>query len=79
MDEKIQLGPRAQVTWVKGSSGGAKASDSGEMTQRAEASLCEKDLETQHRSEKKEKTLFITQPSFFHLVSLRKTPRLTQR
>lgn len=30
MDEKIQLGPRAQVTWVKGSSGGAKASDSGE-------------------------------------------------
>ncbi|XP_023125563.1 eukaryotic translation initiation factor 4 gamma 3 isoform X6 [Amphiprion ocellaris] len=28
MDEKIQLGPRAQVTWVKGSSGGAKASDS---------------------------------------------------
>uniref|UniRef100_A0A8C5GSC5 Eukaryotic translation initiation factor 4 gamma, 3a n=1 Tax=Gouania willdenowi TaxID=441366 RepID=A0A8C5GSC5_GOUWI len=27
MDEKIQLGPRAQVTWVKGSSGGAKASD----------------------------------------------------
>lgn len=39
MDEKIQLGPRAQVTWVKGSSGGAKASDSGinytyELTQR---------------------------------------------
>ncbi|XP_076003211.1 eukaryotic translation initiation factor 4 gamma 3-like [Genypterus blacodes] len=28
MDEKIQLGPRAQVRWVKGSSGGAKASDS---------------------------------------------------
>uniref|UniRef100_A0A8D3DIT2 Eukaryotic translation initiation factor 4 gamma 3 n=1 Tax=Scophthalmus maximus TaxID=52904 RepID=A0A8D3DIT2_SCOMX len=28
MDEKIQLGPRAQVTWVKGSSGGAKANDS---------------------------------------------------
>ncbi|KAM3878555.1 eukaryotic translation initiation factor 4 gamma 3 [Diretmus argenteus] len=27
-DEKIQLGPRAQVNWVKGSSGGAKASDS---------------------------------------------------
>ncbi|XP_077582198.1 eukaryotic translation initiation factor 4 gamma 3 [Stigmatopora nigra] len=27
MDEKIQLGPRAQVTWVKGSSGGAKASE----------------------------------------------------
>ncbi|MEQ2157600.1 hypothetical protein GOODEAATRI_003374, partial [Goodea atripinnis] len=33
MDEKIQLGPRAQVTWVKGSSGGAKASDSGKMPQ----------------------------------------------
>ncbi|TNN27758.1 Eukaryotic translation initiation factor 4 gamma 3 [Liparis tanakae] len=32
MDEKIQLGPRAQVTWVKGSSGGAKASDSGKKT-----------------------------------------------
>lgn len=32
MDEKIQLGPRAQVTWVKGSSGGAKASDSGKNT-----------------------------------------------
>lgn len=32
MDEKIQLGPRAQVTWVKGSSGGAKASDSGETS-----------------------------------------------
>uniref|UniRef100_A0A667YGZ8 Eukaryotic translation initiation factor 4 gamma 3 n=1 Tax=Myripristis murdjan TaxID=586833 RepID=A0A667YGZ8_9TELE len=29
MDEKIQLGPRAQVNWMKGSSGGAKASDSG--------------------------------------------------
>ncbi|XP_035033946.1 eukaryotic translation initiation factor 4 gamma 3-like [Hippoglossus stenolepis] len=28
MDEKIHLGPWAQVTWVKGSSGGAKASDS---------------------------------------------------
>ncbi|XP_068598109.1 eukaryotic translation initiation factor 4 gamma 3 [Brachionichthys hirsutus] len=28
MDEKIQLGPRAQVTWGKGSSGGAKACDS---------------------------------------------------
>ncbi|XP_056129104.1 eukaryotic translation initiation factor 4 gamma 3 isoform X2 [Lampris incognitus] len=28
MDEKIQLGPRAQVNWIKGSSGGAKASDS---------------------------------------------------
>ncbi|XP_053267682.1 LOW QUALITY PROTEIN: eukaryotic translation initiation factor 4 gamma 3-like [Pleuronectes platessa] len=28
MDEKIQLGPRAQVTWVKGSGGGAKANDS---------------------------------------------------
>ncbi|XP_034449325.1 eukaryotic translation initiation factor 4 gamma 3-like [Hippoglossus hippoglossus] len=28
MDEKIHLGPRAQVSWVKGSSGGAKASDS---------------------------------------------------
>uniref|UniRef100_A0A667YMW3 Eukaryotic translation initiation factor 4 gamma 3 n=1 Tax=Myripristis murdjan TaxID=586833 RepID=A0A667YMW3_9TELE len=28
MDEKIQLGPRAQVNWMKGSSGGAKASDS---------------------------------------------------
>ncbi|XP_037346868.2 eukaryotic translation initiation factor 4 gamma 3 isoform X5 [Pungitius pungitius] len=27
-DEKIQLGPRAQVTWGKGSSGGAKASES---------------------------------------------------
>uniref|UniRef100_H3CBX3 Eukaryotic translation initiation factor 4 gamma 3 n=1 Tax=Tetraodon nigroviridis TaxID=99883 RepID=H3CBX3_TETNG len=31
MDEKIQLGPRAQVTWVKGSSGGAKASDLGKV------------------------------------------------
>ena len=30
MDEKIQLGPRAQVNWMKGSSGGAKASDSGQ-------------------------------------------------
>lgn len=39
MDEKIQLGPRAQVTWVKGSSGGAKASDSGKMPQQAETSL----------------------------------------
>lgn len=29
IDEKIQLGPRAQ-NWIKGSSGGAKASDSGE-------------------------------------------------
>uniref|UniRef100_A0A672LPG6 Eukaryotic translation initiation factor 4 gamma 3-like n=1 Tax=Sinocyclocheilus grahami TaxID=75366 RepID=A0A672LPG6_SINGR len=31
IDEKIQLGPRAQVNWVKGSSGGAgaKASESG--------------------------------------------------
>uniref|UniRef100_A0A8B9J3X8 Eukaryotic translation initiation factor 4 gamma, 3a n=1 Tax=Astyanax mexicanus TaxID=7994 RepID=A0A8B9J3X8_ASTMX len=30
MDDKIQLGPaRAQLNWMKGSSGGAKASDSG--------------------------------------------------
>uniref|UniRef100_A0AAR2IWN6 Eukaryotic translation initiation factor 4 gamma, 3a n=1 Tax=Pygocentrus nattereri TaxID=42514 RepID=A0AAR2IWN6_PYGNA len=29
IDDKIQLGPRAQINWVKGSSGGAKASDSG--------------------------------------------------
>uniref|UniRef100_A0A8C7HVR9 Eukaryotic translation initiation factor 4 gamma 3 n=1 Tax=Oncorhynchus kisutch TaxID=8019 RepID=A0A8C7HVR9_ONCKI len=29
MDEKIQLGPRASLNWMKGSSGGAKASDSG--------------------------------------------------
>uniref|UniRef100_A0A671NFN7 Eukaryotic translation initiation factor 4 gamma 3-like n=1 Tax=Sinocyclocheilus anshuiensis TaxID=1608454 RepID=A0A671NFN7_9TELE len=31
IDEKIQLGPRAQVNWIKGSSGGAgaKASESG--------------------------------------------------
>ncbi|XP_062317767.1 eukaryotic translation initiation factor 4 gamma 3 isoform X5 [Osmerus eperlanus] len=28
VDEKIQLGPRAQLNWMKGSSGGAKASDS---------------------------------------------------
>ncbi|XP_030634154.1 eukaryotic translation initiation factor 4 gamma 3 [Chanos chanos] len=27
IDDKIQLGPRAQVNWMKGSSGGAKASD----------------------------------------------------
>uniref|UniRef100_A0A8C1Y132 Eukaryotic translation initiation factor 4 gamma, 3a n=1 Tax=Cyprinus carpio TaxID=7962 RepID=A0A8C1Y132_CYPCA len=27
IDEKIQLGPRAQINWIKGSSGGAKASD----------------------------------------------------
>ncbi|KAJ8391176.1 hypothetical protein AAFF_G00096050 [Aldrovandia affinis] len=27
IDDKIQLGPRAQINWVKGSSGGAKASD----------------------------------------------------
>ncbi|KAG7478452.1 hypothetical protein MATL_G00080790 [Megalops atlanticus] len=27
IDDKIQLGPRAQLNWVKGSSGGAKASD----------------------------------------------------
>ncbi|XP_053267681.1 eukaryotic translation initiation factor 4 gamma 3-like [Pleuronectes platessa] len=35
MDEKIQLGPRAQVTWVKGSGGGAKASDSAELSHTA--------------------------------------------
>uniref|UniRef100_A0A8C9TZ83 Eukaryotic translation initiation factor 4 gamma 3 n=1 Tax=Scleropages formosus TaxID=113540 RepID=A0A8C9TZ83_SCLFO len=29
IDDKIQLGPRAQVNWMKGSSGGAKTSDSG--------------------------------------------------
>ncbi|XP_048879401.1 eukaryotic translation initiation factor 4 gamma 3 isoform X1 [Brienomyrus brachyistius] len=28
IDDKIQLGPRAQVNWIKGSSGGVKASDS---------------------------------------------------
>ncbi|XP_029103696.1 eukaryotic translation initiation factor 4 gamma 3-like isoform X3 [Scleropages formosus] len=28
IDDKIQLGPRAQVNWMKGSSGGAKTSDS---------------------------------------------------
>lgn len=47
MDEKIQLGPRAQVTWVKGSSGGAKASDSGKMTERVETSVHEGELENQ--------------------------------
>uniref|UniRef100_A0A673JK48 Eukaryotic translation initiation factor 4 gamma 3-like n=1 Tax=Sinocyclocheilus rhinocerous TaxID=307959 RepID=A0A673JK48_9TELE len=33
IDEKIQLGPRAQVNWMKGSSGGAgaKASESGKV------------------------------------------------
>lgn len=32
IDDKIQLGPRAQINWVKGSSGGAgaKANESGE-------------------------------------------------
>ena len=30
MDEKFQLGPR--VSWIKGSSGGAKDCDSGETT-----------------------------------------------
>lgn len=39
MDEKIQLGPRAQVTWVKGSSGGAKASDSAELLRTTNTSL----------------------------------------
>nr|XP_055040425.1 eukaryotic translation initiation factor 4 gamma 3 isoform X2 [Misgurnus anguillicaudatus] len=34
IDEKIQLGPRAQINWIKGSSGGAKASDS-ELTRSA--------------------------------------------
>uniref|UniRef100_A0AAY4EAL4 Eukaryotic translation initiation factor 4 gamma, 3a n=1 Tax=Denticeps clupeoides TaxID=299321 RepID=A0AAY4EAL4_9TELE len=29
-DDKIQLGPRAQLNWMKGSSGGAKTSDTGE-------------------------------------------------
>ncbi|CAL9704634.1 unnamed protein product [Knipowitschia caucasica] len=39
MDEKIQLGPRAQVTWGKGSSGGAKASDSAEVSRTSGTSL----------------------------------------
>lgn len=38
MDEKIQLGPQAQFTWVKGSSGGAKASES-EMSRPSSSSL----------------------------------------
>ncbi|XP_066527180.1 eukaryotic translation initiation factor 4 gamma 3 isoform X2 [Hoplias malabaricus] len=38
MDDKIQLGPRAQLNWVKGSSGGAKASDS-ELTRSGSGSL----------------------------------------
>ncbi|XP_048028553.1 eukaryotic translation initiation factor 4 gamma 3 isoform X2 [Megalobrama amblycephala] len=37
IDEKIQLGPRAQ-NWIKGSSGGAKASDS-ELTRSASGTL----------------------------------------
>uniref|UniRef100_A0A8C2KFV4 Eukaryotic translation initiation factor 4 gamma, 3a n=1 Tax=Cyprinus carpio TaxID=7962 RepID=A0A8C2KFV4_CYPCA len=38
IDEKIQLGPRAQINWIKGSSGGAKASDS-ELTRSASSTL----------------------------------------
>ncbi|XP_076863790.1 eukaryotic translation initiation factor 4 gamma 3 isoform X3 [Brachyhypopomus gauderio] len=38
IDEKIQLGPRAQINWVKGSSGGAKASDS-ELSRSSSSSL----------------------------------------
>ncbi|XP_051531159.1 eukaryotic translation initiation factor 4 gamma 3-like isoform X2 [Myxocyprinus asiaticus] len=38
IDEKIQLGPLAQINWVKGSSGGAKASDS-ELTRSAGGTL----------------------------------------
>uniref|UniRef100_A0A4W5PVD1 Eukaryotic translation initiation factor 4 gamma 3 n=1 Tax=Hucho hucho TaxID=62062 RepID=A0A4W5PVD1_9TELE len=40
MDEKIQLGPRASLNWMKGSSGGAKASDSGEETYRVTHTHC---------------------------------------
>uniref|UniRef100_A0A672T598 Eukaryotic translation initiation factor 4 gamma 3 n=1 Tax=Sinocyclocheilus grahami TaxID=75366 RepID=A0A672T598_SINGR len=38
IDEKIQLGPRAQINWIKGSSGGAKASDS-ELTRSCSSTL----------------------------------------
>uniref|UniRef100_A0AAR2IYY5 Eukaryotic translation initiation factor 4 gamma, 3a n=1 Tax=Pygocentrus nattereri TaxID=42514 RepID=A0AAR2IYY5_PYGNA len=38
IDDKIQLGPRAQINWVKGSSGGAKASDS-ELSRTGSSSL----------------------------------------
>uniref|UniRef100_A0A672M5H6 Eukaryotic translation initiation factor 4 gamma 3 n=1 Tax=Sinocyclocheilus grahami TaxID=75366 RepID=A0A672M5H6_SINGR len=38
IDEKIQLGPRAQINWIKGSSGGAKASDP-ELTRSASSTL----------------------------------------
>ncbi|XP_072522649.1 eukaryotic translation initiation factor 4 gamma 3 isoform X2 [Salminus brasiliensis] len=38
IDDKIQLGPRAQLNWVKGSSGGAKASDS-ELSRTGSSSL----------------------------------------
>ncbi|XP_036415617.1 eukaryotic translation initiation factor 4 gamma 3 isoform X2 [Colossoma macropomum] len=38
IDDKIQLGPRAQLNWVKGSSGGAKASDS-ELSRSGSSSL----------------------------------------
>ncbi|XP_016138550.1 eukaryotic translation initiation factor 4 gamma 3 isoform X2 [Sinocyclocheilus grahami] len=39
IDEKIQLGPRAQVNWVKGSSGGAGAKASESDVSRPSASL----------------------------------------
>ncbi|KAI7795113.1 eukaryotic translation initiation factor 4 gamma 3 isoform X1 [Triplophysa rosa] len=35
IDEKIQLGPRAQINWIKGSSGGAKASGDSDLTRPA--------------------------------------------
>uniref|UniRef100_A0A9J8BEC5 Eukaryotic translation initiation factor 4 gamma, 3b n=1 Tax=Cyprinus carpio carpio TaxID=630221 RepID=A0A9J8BEC5_CYPCA len=39
IDEKIQLGPRAQVNWIKGSSGGAGAKASESDVSRPSASL----------------------------------------
>lgn len=39
-DDKIQLGPRAQLNWMKGSSGGAKTSDSGKYTLRNPLHFC---------------------------------------
>lgn len=73
MDEKIQLGPRAQVTWVKGSSGGAKASDSGKNTHINRPSVTT--VGRKHCTSEK----IVHQPSAFHLVFSHENIRVTQR
>uniref|UniRef100_A0A672T6P5 Eukaryotic translation initiation factor 4 gamma 3 n=1 Tax=Sinocyclocheilus grahami TaxID=75366 RepID=A0A672T6P5_SINGR len=64
IDEKIQLGPRAQINWIKGSSGGAKASDSVKSETLQVAGVSEKPILSEEEVERKSKSII---DEFLHI------------